>query len=135
MVDGDVTTAAAGDVATAFFTALATGDLDAARAQLADDVTWNIPGRSSVAGVYTGPDGVMSFFEKWGPFGRRMETTFDGMTSDSRTVVIRMTSRCTEPDHPLVARECHVLEVQDGRIDTMTEYQADQHEFDAWVGA
>jgi ketosteroid isomerase-like protein len=101
---------------------------------LAEDVTWIIPGRSSVAGEYRGPDGVLGFFEQWRAFAGRLETTHDGTTGDEGVVVIRMTSRCTEADHPLVARECHVFEVADGRIQRMTEYQADQHEFDAWVG-
>jgi ketosteroid isomerase-like protein len=128
-------TTSASDVVTRFFAALVAGDVAKAEAQLAEDVTWHIPGRSSVAGVYTGREGVMTFFEKWGPFGRRMDTNIDGMISDDHTVVIRMTSRCSEPERPLVARECHVLEVHHGRITTMTEYQADQYAFDTWVEA
>jgi ketosteroid isomerase-like protein len=125
----------AGDVVTAFFAALASGDMVNATAHLADEVTWHIPGRSSVAGTYTGPDGVVSFFERWAPFGRRLDTTFDGIVADDHTAVVRMTSRCTEPDRPLRSRECHVFEVHEGRITTMTEYQADQHGFDQWVEA
>ena len=124
----------ANDVVTSFFTALVTGDLVAVKGVVADDVTWIIPGRSSVAGEYHGPDGVFAFFEKWGPVASRLETTHDGTTGDDRTVIVRMTSRCTDAAQPLVARECHVFEVEEGRIHKMTEYQADQYDFDAWVG-
>ena len=43
-----------------FLTALDAGDPDAARALLADGVTWTVPGRSPVAGHHEGPDAVLS---------------------------------------------------------------------------
>ncbi len=42
-----------------FLTALDGDDLAEARALLAEDVSWTVPGRSAVAGTHTGPDGVL----------------------------------------------------------------------------
>jgi uncharacterized protein len=42
-----------------FVAALDGGDRTAARAVLAEDVIWAVPGRSAVAGTHTGPDAVL----------------------------------------------------------------------------
>ena len=44
------------------YAAFAAGDLDAVRSLFAPDITWTVPGRSSLAGTYRGPDAVIGYF-------------------------------------------------------------------------
>ena len=60
------------------YEAFAAGDVPAVLAMFAEDISWHISGRSPLAGVYTGRDGVLDFF---------------GSSGSSRTG--RSGSRCT----------------------------------------
>jgi uncharacterized protein len=44
------------------YAAFAAGDLDAVRALFAPGIAWHVPGRSSLAGTYRGPDAVIGYF-------------------------------------------------------------------------
>jgi uncharacterized protein len=44
------------------YAAFAAGDLDALREMFAPDIAWHVPGRSALAGTYTGTDAVLGYF-------------------------------------------------------------------------
>ncbi len=46
------------------YEAFKAGDIPGVLKIFASDISWTIPGRSPLAGTYTGPDEVLSFFQK-----------------------------------------------------------------------
>src|SRR5690349_6600378 len=61
------------------YEAFAAGDIPGVLAIFADDISWTIPGRSPLAGVYTGHDEVLGFF---GQLMERSDGTFNLEISD-----------------------------------------------------
>ena len=51
------------------------GDAEAVRELLAEDITWNVPGRGKFAGPKHGPDEVLEFFQQVG--WEQRQATFD----------------------------------------------------------
>lgn len=52
------------DVIRSYVTAFARGDLEAAKAYLADDVVYHVGGHHPLAGDYRGKDAVIDFFQR-----------------------------------------------------------------------
>lgn len=108
-----------------------TVDLDLLRVVMADDVVWHEPGRSSLAGTYKGPGGVLGFLaklksESGGTF--RMEV-LDVLSKPERVVVLQRdtATRAGKDLNVIVAVE---FEIHHEKITEVTVYHADSYLFD-----
>ena len=72
------------EIATAYFRAIGEGDREALTALLADDITYNFPGRSSFATSYHGRDEVLAYLDRLRDVtdGSLSVEILDVMTSD-----------------------------------------------------
>jgi uncharacterized protein len=114
---------------------MASGNIGAARSIFAPDVVYAVPGKSVLAGTYTGPDAVMGYF------GRLMELTrgtydisaMHWMTSDDH-VALFTTNHAEIDGKALTWTETIVFEFRNGlktRIDLLS---GDQYGVDAFFG-
>jgi ketosteroid isomerase-like protein len=99
------------------YDAFAKGDLAALREIMAEDVVWHVPGRSALAGDYTGVDDVLAFF------GRVMETTGGSFRAEPLTLLaddhygtapVRITAH--RGDEHLDVMNVQTSRLQDGRV-------------------
>ena len=112
-----------------------TVDLDLLRVVMADDVVWHEPGRSSLAGTYKGPEGVLSFLarlksESRGTF--KIEV-LDVLSKPERVVVLQRetANRAGKELNVIVAVE---FEIHHEKITEVTVYHADSYLFDEFWG-
>jgi ketosteroid isomerase-like protein len=70
----------------AAYAAFAAADIDAASADLADDIEWIVPGNSTVSGTYRGKDEVIGFWIKLAEKG--FTTTPERFLGDDEVVVV-----------------------------------------------
>jgi uncharacterized protein len=101
------------------------GDVKAAFTNLADDVTWSIPGSiPNLSGTKRGKDGIFAFLgsvAKVFPAGLKSEVKHVHAAGD--TVVLEMTNRGTTADgKPYENDYCFVFEVDGGKIRRIREY-------------
>jgi ketosteroid isomerase-like protein len=94
----------------AAYAAFAAGDVDAASADLADDIEWIMPGNSKVGGTYRGKDEVIGF---WMALAEKGFTTSPEhfLADDERVVVLAST---TADGH--TADSVDVLTFRDGKV-------------------
>ncbi len=93
------------------------GDMDALRELFAEDVTWHVPGRSSIAGDYKGREATMAYF------GRLDELT-GGSYQAELHVVVGNDEYAVSIDHSSATRgeagydanELVVFRLSDGRV-------------------
>lgn len=114
------------------YEAFAAGDVPAVLAIFSDDISWHIPGRSPLAGTYTGPDEVLGFFQA---LGDRSDGTFnlevhDVLDNGDDKVVLLLTETAQRGDASLSVSAVHVWGVQDGKATTFLAYVADAYEVD-----
>lgn len=114
------------------YEAFAAGDVPAVLAIFADDIEWHIPGRSPLAGVYTGPDEVLGFF---GSLMERSNGTFhldihDVLDNGADKVALLLTEVAQRNGASLSASAVHVWTVQDGKATSFRAFTADEYEVD-----
>jgi ketosteroid isomerase-like protein len=114
------------------YEAFAAGDVPAVLAMFSDDISWHIPGRSPLAGTYTGPDEVLGFF---GQLGERSNGTFnldvhDVLDNGEEKVVLLLTETAQRNDASLSVSAVHVWGVQEGKATTFQAYVADAYAVD-----
>jgi ketosteroid isomerase-like protein len=114
------------------YEAFAAGDVPAVLAIFSDDISWHIPGRSPLAGTYTGPDEVLGFFQN---LGERSNGTFnlevqDILDNGDDKVVLLLTEMAQRDDKSLSVSAVHVWSVQDGKATTFQAFVADEYEVD-----
>jgi len=68
------------------YAAFGAGDVEAASADLADDIEWVVPGNSTLSGTYRGKDEVIGFWMKLAEKG--FTTTPDAFFGDEERVVV-----------------------------------------------
>jgi ketosteroid isomerase-like protein len=107
------------------------GDQEPARAMLADDVAWHVPGRSAIAGDYRGLDEVLRYFATRRRLAREtFRIDVRGvLTDDERAVVFAASSVQLHGDRrgwDTVA----VFRVSEGKIAECWVYPYDQYAFD-----
>jgi ketosteroid isomerase-like protein len=68
------------------YAAFATGDIEAASADLDDQIEWVVPGNSTLSGTYRGKDEVMGFWMKLAEGG--FSTTPEHFLGDDERVVV-----------------------------------------------
>ena len=114
---------------------VATGNIDAARTIFDPDVVYVVPGKSQLAGTYTGPDAVMGYF------GRLMaltEGTYEisamhWMVSDDH-VSLFTTNHATKDGNALTWTETIVFAFENGRKKRIDLLSGDQYGVDAFFG-
>jgi uncharacterized protein len=99
------------------YDAFGKGDIPTVLAMFADDIVWHIPGRSPLAGDYTGPQEVLGFF---GTLQDRGEGSFrlefhDLLASDDHVVVL-VNEIAHRGDKALNSPSVHVWHVRDGKV-------------------
>lgn len=114
------------------YEAFAAGDVPAVLAIFADDISWTVPGRSPLAGTYTGHDEVLGFF---GQLQERSNGTFDLEIHDildngADKVVLLLTETAQRDGASLSDFGVHVWTVQDGKATSFHAFAGDQHATD-----
>lgn len=113
-----------------FATALFTRDPDLLRQVCTDDVTWTVPGTSTVAGVNHGVDGILT-----------VQAAFHGVTATIEHVlhgtgsVVALLHETGDRDGTrLDVRVALVLTLRGDRISALTGHLSDVAAFSAFVG-
>jgi ketosteroid isomerase-like protein len=117
------------EILRAGYEAFAAGDVPAVLAIFSKDITWNVPGRSPIAGDYTGHDEVVGFFQM---LGERSDGTFhldvhDILDNGDATVVVLVTEKGERNGTQLSSPDAHVWHMQDGKATSFQAYSADQY--------
>ncbi|CAL9647063.1 nuclear transport factor 2 family protein [Streptomyces sp. enrichment culture] len=117
-----------------FFSAYASGDLEAMSAVLAEDIEWSIPGRHPLSGTKRGIAEVVSFFDQLAKAGFQAEPIFFG-TNDEYVVDIHRgwTTQGTGKVDTLWALVWHFD--TDGKVDRVVNLSGDQHQMDNFIWA
>ena len=113
----------------------ARGDLDGYWSACTDDFTFNVPGRSRVAGSYQGKEQFMrmigTVMELSG--GAFEETVHDVLANDEHGVVLAV-HRFSRDGSPKEYRTAHVYHIREGKFAECWEHPQDPVAFeDAWV--
>jgi len=107
------------------------GDVDLLSVVMAPDVVWHEPGRSALAGEYSGPEAVLGFL---GQLKDRSDGTFnvevlDVLSEPERAVVfVRETARRGAKALDVIA--AIDFEIHHQKITEVTVYHADTYQFD-----
>ena len=103
------------DLVRSGYEAFSKGDLETVSKLFASEIRWHIPGRSPIAGTYTGHDEVFGFFatlvqETGGTF---KVDVHDLLASDDHVVVLAKES-AERAGRSLDSNEVHVWHIEDG---------------------
>jgi ketosteroid isomerase-like protein len=115
-----------------FYEALSRGDLDTVRSLMSPDITVDMPGKSPLAGLYSGPDAVIGFL------GRMQEIAAGTYRAELRALYTNRDSVVavhhgtgSNGDKMLDADAALVFEVaDDGLVTKTTVYQTQQDDWD-----
>ena len=107
------------------------GDMDLLSVVMAPDVVWHEPGRSVLAGDYTGPQAVLGFL---GQLKDRSDGTFgveilDVLSEPERAVVI-LRETAKRGNKALDVFAVMDFEIHHQKITEVTVYHADTYQFD-----
>jgi ketosteroid isomerase-like protein len=107
------------DIVRRQYLAAATGDLDALRATLAEDVEWTEMAGFPLGGTYRGPDSVIAnvltkFGDDWDGFTAHDDTYI--ATGEDVVVLARYTATNRKTNKDLNVRVAHHYVVRDGKI-------------------
>ena len=98
------------------------------RDSLDRDSTWELPGRSAIAGVHRGPDAILAMLQRLAVLRPIHHEAFDVATSDYHGVLMtRLVGDGLDSDHVVV-----VVAGEDGRLDRAFHYVFDAYAFDAF---
>ena len=108
-----------------FFDAAAQGDMDAAFALIADDITWTNIGSTRFSGTYAGKQAIVE--ELIGPLFGQLKAgiapTIEKLTAEGDTVVVQSTGTAeTHDGTPYNNTYCQVMTIRDGQIAEVREY-------------
>lgn len=115
------------------YAAMARGDGKVLASMLAPDALWTIPGRSPLAGTYTGLTQIFSFWKKvadLAPGGLRLEV-LDVLANDVRGVVF-VVGRGARLGRSIEERGVHVFRFEGGHAKEARFYYEDQDAYDAF---
>jgi ketosteroid isomerase-like protein len=116
------------------YQALAVGDVPAVLAALSESITWQISGRSPLAGRYCGIDEVVGFFQA---IGERSNGTFrleihEILAGGDGTVVALVTEKAERGGAVLADAAVHVWRFDNGRAVAFQAFTGDEHAQDAF---
>jgi uncharacterized protein len=107
------------------------GDLDLLGVVMAHNVVWHEPGRSSFAGHYRGPEGVLGFLRRLRALsgGTFKIEVLDVLSEPERAVVLQRETAVIN-DRTLDVIAAVEVEVHHGKITEVTVYHHDTYAFD-----
>jgi len=107
------------------------GDLDLLRVVMAEDVVWHEPGKSKLAGDYSGPEAVLDLLRtlKSGSSGTFAIEVLDVLSKPERAVVLQRET-ATRNRKKLDVIAAVEFEIHHEQITEVTVYQADTYQFD-----
>jgi len=115
-------------VAETIFTALRTGEVDGLRPWLTPTSTWEVPGRSALAGTHVGPDAILAVLRRVAELRPIRPDAYDVMASEYHAVLTtRLVGDGLDSDHAIV-----VVADEEGRLVRAFHYLFDLYAFDAW---
>ena len=124
------------EVVEAIYQSYKTGHLKKLKAEIfAPDLTWNLPGRSPIAGTKKGVEEVLGFFGSLRKLGLQVTPLGMGeVGSDGVAEVYRAQGEVNGVT--LSAYNCNYYKIRDGRIAEVQVFMADQYGYDAfcWAG-
>lgn len=118
------------------YDAMSRGDGKLLAELLAPDARWTIPGRSPLAGSYSGLKEIFSFWKRvaeLAPGGLRLEV-LDVLANDDRGVVF-VVGRGTRLGRSIEERGVHVFRFEEGQAKEARFYYEDQDAYDAFWSA
>ena len=124
------------ELMTDYIAAVRRGDWETALGYFADDIVFNIPGRSSFAGERRGKDAARDYIETIREHyhgGEIKVELIDMLTSDER-VLLLVRERFLGEGEPIEIRRANVYRVQDDQIVEISIFEADQYTVDALMG-
>jgi len=111
------------------------GDMEALRGRFAEDIRWNFPGRSQLAGTESGVDGALGWL------GRTYELSGGTITTDVHDILANdthalalFTIRAEREGRSLEDRTVGIYHVRDGRIVEAWFNPGDQYATDEFWG-
>ena len=113
------------------YEARARGDIDGLDDLFADDITWHVPGKSAIAGIYKGKDEVLAYVRKRQELagGTFVITVHDVLANDEHGVVLA--SGRAQRNGTSWEWNGHALyRFRDGKIAECTLLPEDQYLFD-----
>jgi uncharacterized protein len=116
------------------YTDFARGDLDGYLRYCTDDISFHVPGRSQVSGLFSRTQFVTPFIESVIELtdGTFRETVLDIVAHDRRGVVL-VEHEFERRNRHYKYRSAHVYEIRDGQLAEFREYPEDLYAFDeAW---
>ena len=115
-----------------FFDAYAAQDVESARAVLADDIEWHIPGHHPLAGTKRGISEVLAFFAELAKVGFQADPIFIGTNEEYAVDIHRgFSTQGTGKVDTTWALVWHFG--PDGKIDRVVNLSGDQHQMDHFV--
>jgi ketosteroid isomerase-like protein len=115
------------ELAERLFAVLRDGDAEVARGFLDERSTWELPGRSSLAGLHTGADAIVALLTRLGDLRPIRRDAYDVMTSDHHaTLTTRLVGDGLDSDHAIV------VVARDGILDRAFHYLFDAYAFDRY---
>lgn len=118
------------------YEAFARGDLDAYLSRCTNAMTFRVPGRSMVAGVYARSQFASGLIARVmeGSGGSFTEVVIDVVANDRRGVVLAR-HELTRGGRTYSYNTAHIYRIEQGRMASFEEYPEDLHAFDAAWGA
>jgi ketosteroid isomerase-like protein len=126
-----------GSPLTAWYDALAAGDLPTAARTLTEDTVLHVPGRSSNTGTYSGREAVLGFVGHAAEVtGGTLDLAVHRVLDDGDWAVALCTYTATRPDRdlPLENNLAHVARLRNGLIAESWLHSRDQYEVDEFWG-
>jgi ketosteroid isomerase-like protein len=120
------------DLLNSFYERLGRGDIRAMLELCSDDVTFQVPGKSQLAGKYTRETVGAGLFEKLAGLsaGSLKAELHDVMASDRHGLVLS-TNTLSRDGKRHEYRTVHVWRIQNGKLAAWYEYPRDLYQFDA----
>jgi uncharacterized protein len=112
------------ELVTKTWQALAGGDIKTAFNNMADNVSWLIPGNGPVSGLKRGKEEIMTFMSGIGQvFPEGLKSEIRKTYADGDAVIIELTNRGKVSNGKFYENEyCFVFEVENGKIRRIREY-------------
>jgi ketosteroid isomerase-like protein len=115
-------------LAEAVFAALRAGEVETLRPSLTPASTWEIPGRSALAGTHRGPDAILAVIRPLGELRPIRPDAYDIMASEYHAVLTtRLVNDSLDSEHAIV-----VVSDDKGRLERAFHYLFDLYAFDAF---
>ncbi len=103
---------------------------------IAEDCTWNVPGRGPKSGTHRGREAILELFRdlmRASKGSARIEV--DDIVANDRHAIVLQTGRATIEGRTSELKEVLVHTIRDGQVAEMWEYQYDLYAFDEMMSS